>query len=99
MTEADVESSSATYARRFEGPVGQWFLDVQARTTLELLRPRPGMSVLDVGGGHAQLTAPLVEAGCDVTVYGSAEGAGERVQEWVRAGRVRFRWGPLLQAP
>ena len=71
MTDADVETSSAAYARRFEGSVGRWFLDVQARTTLELLRPRPRTSVLEVGGGHAQLTGPLVEAGCDVTVYGS----------------------------
>lgn len=99
MTDADVESSSAAYARRFAGPVGRWFLDVQARTTLALLAPRPGTSVLDVGGGHAQLTGPLVEAGCDVTVYASAESAGERVQEWVNAGRARFRWGPLLRAP
>jgi 2-polyprenyl-3-methyl-5-hydroxy-6-metoxy-1,4-benzoquinol methylase len=99
MTDADVETSSAAYARRFEGRVGEWFLDVQARTTLDLLRPRPGISVLDVGGGHAQLTGPLVEAGCDVTVYGSAESCAERVQEWVRAGRARFRSGPLLRAP
>jgi 2-polyprenyl-3-methyl-5-hydroxy-6-metoxy-1,4-benzoquinol methylase len=99
MTDADVETSSAAYARRFEGPVGRWFLDVQARTMLELLRPRPGASVLDVGGGHAQLTGPLVEAGCDVTVYGSAERCSERVQAWVRSGQARFRSGPLLQAP
>jgi len=99
MTDADVETSSAAYARRFEGPVGRWFLDVQARTTLELLRPRPGSSVLDVGGGHAQLTGPLVEAGCDVTVYGSADRCSERLQEWVRSGQARFRSGPLLQAP
>jgi SAM-dependent methyltransferase len=99
MTDADVDTSSAAYARRFEGPVGRWFLDVQARTTLELLRPRPGTSVLDVGGGHAQLTAPLLEAGCDVTVYGSADRCSERLQEWVRSGRARFRSGPLLRAP
>jgi len=99
MTDADVETSSAAYARRFEGPVGRWFLELQARTTVELLRPRAGTSVLDVGGGHAQLTAPLVEAGCDVTVYGSAESCSERVQEWVRSGRARFRCGPLLRAP
>jgi SAM-dependent methyltransferase len=99
MTDADVETSSAAYARRFEGPVGRWFLDVQARSTLELLRPRPGTSVLDVGGGHAQLTGPLLEAGCDVTVYGSADRCSERLQEWVRSGQARFRSGPLLQAP
>jgi 2-polyprenyl-3-methyl-5-hydroxy-6-metoxy-1,4-benzoquinol methylase len=99
MTDADVETSSAAYARRFEGPVGRWFLDVQARTTLELLRPRPGLAVLDVGGGHGQLTGALVEAGCDVTVYASAESGVERVREWVDAGRARFRSGPLLRGP
>ena len=99
MTDADVEISSAAYARRFEGAVGRWFLDVQARTTLELLRPRPGTSVLELGGGHAQLIGPLVEAGCDVTVYGSADRCSERLQEWVRSGRARFCSGPLLQAP
>lgn len=99
MTDADVETSSAGYARRFEGRIGEWFLEVQARTTLDLLHAAPGMSVLDVGGGHAQLTAPLVDAGCDVTVYGSADACGERVQSWVRAGRARFRSGPLLRAP
>ena len=79
MTDADVETSSAAYARRFEGAVGRWFLDVQARVTLELLRPRAGTSVLDVGGGHAQLTGPLLAAGCQVTVYGSAEACRDRV--------------------
>ena len=33
--DADVESSSELYARRFAGPVGQWFLELQARLTLE----------------------------------------------------------------
>jgi hypothetical protein len=48
---------------------------------------------------HAQLTGPLLEAGCDVTVYGSADRCSERLQEWVRSGQARFRSGPLLQAP
>ncbi len=39
--DADVETSSDGYARRFAGAVGAWFLDVQARTTLELLAPWP----------------------------------------------------------
>jgi len=99
MTDADVESSSAAYARRFAGPVGRWFLHVQARTTLDLLGARPGTSVVDVGGGHGQLVGPLVEAGCDVTVYASAETCAEQVQEWTRSGRARFRSGPLLRAP
>ena len=38
---ADVESSSELYARRFAGPVGQWFLQLQARLTLESCRGSP----------------------------------------------------------
>jgi SAM-dependent methyltransferase len=96
---ADVETSSAGYARRFAGPLGEWFLEVQARTTLELLGPWPATSVLDVGGGHGQLTGPLVEAGYDVTVFGSAEVCRERVNGWLERGRARFRSGDLLALP
>ena len=96
--DADVETSSESYARRFAGPVGAWFLEVQARATLDLLAPWPGARVLDVGGGHAQITAPLVDAGYDVTVYGSAEACGQRLRAWTEAGRARFQAGDLLRA-
>jgi SAM-dependent methyltransferase len=96
---ADVETSSADYARRFSGPVGRWFLDVQTRLTLELLRPWPGATVVDVGGGHGQVLGPLVEAGYDVTVYGSTEVCRDRVRDWVDAGRARFLAGDLLRLP
>jgi len=97
--DADVETSSAGYAERFRGPVGEWFLDVQARTTLELLAPWPRARVLDVGGGHGQLTGPLADAGHDVTVYGSDAGCRERVRSYVESGRARFESGDLLHAP
>jgi 2-polyprenyl-3-methyl-5-hydroxy-6-metoxy-1,4-benzoquinol methylase len=95
--DADVETSSGEYARRFAGPVGEWFLEVQGNTTLELLRPWPGTRVLDLGGGHGQLTGLLVEAGFDVTVFGSAAVCGERVRGWVEAGKARFESGNLLR--
>ena len=97
--DADVETSSAGYAERFRGPVGAWFLDVQARTTLELLRPWPRARVLDVGGGHGQLTGPLVDAGHEVTVYASDPACRERVLSYVDGGRARFESGDLLHAP
>jgi 2-polyprenyl-3-methyl-5-hydroxy-6-metoxy-1,4-benzoquinol methylase len=96
---ADVETSSEDYARRFAGPVGAWFLRVQAETTLELLRSWPQACVLDVGGGHGQLTGPLVEAGYEVMVYGSSEDCRGRVSGWVDAGRAGFRSGDLLNTP
>jgi 2-polyprenyl-3-methyl-5-hydroxy-6-metoxy-1,4-benzoquinol methylase len=95
----DVETSSADYARRFAGAVGGWFLEVQSQLTLGLLAAYPGAKVLDVGGGHGQLTAPLVEAGYDVTVLGSDEVCVERVRALVDAGRAQFRAGDLLHAP
>lgn len=96
---ADVETSSEGYARRFAGPVGAYFLDVQARATLELLAPWPGASVLDVGGGHGQTTGPLVEAGYDVTVHGSEAVCAERIRPFIDSGRARFEAGSLLALP
>jgi SAM-dependent methyltransferase len=92
---ADVETSSEGYARRFAGEVGAWFLEAQARITLDLLAPWPGARVLDVGGGHAQVTGPLVEGGYDVTIYGSSEACASRVRPWTDGGRARFVAGRL----
>ncbi len=97
--DADVETSSDAYARRFAGPVGSYFLEVQAEATLDLLRPWPGASVVDVGGGHGQVTGPLVEAGYRVTVLGSEPTCEHRVKEWTGEGRARFASGDLLEAP
>jgi SAM-dependent methyltransferase len=97
---ADVESSSELYARRFSGPVGQWFLELQTRLTLECLSGLPpGATVLDVGGGHAQLAPPLVEAGYRVTVVGSDASCGERLVPLTSAGRCRFEVADLLALP
>jgi len=80
--------------------VGAFFLELQARITLDMLRPWPGARVLDVGGGHGQLTGPLLEAGHGVTVYGSSERAcGEELREQVERGAVTFDAGDLLHGP
>jgi SAM-dependent methyltransferase len=97
--DADVETSSEAYACRFAGPVGRFFLEVQALATLQLLRPWPGARVIDVGGGHGQVTGPLVESGCEVTVYGSNPSCESRVRAWTASGRARFASGDLLSIP
>jgi len=97
--DADVETSSEGYAQRFAGPVGAWFLDLQARTTLELLAPWPRATVLDVGGGHGQLAGPVAAAGYEVTVLGSDPVCGERVRALADAGQVRFTSSDLLALP
>ncbi len=89
--DADVETSSEDYARRFSGSVGRWFLDLQAQITLDLLRDLPaGASVLDVGGGHAQLTGPLLGAGFNVLVAGSDPSCAARLAPWREHRRLRF---------
>jgi len=69
---------------------------VQAQATLELLRPFAGARVLDVGGGHGQLTGALVEAGHELTVLGSDPACEARVAAWTRRGRARFLAADLL---
>jgi SAM-dependent methyltransferase len=98
--DADVESSSEVYARRFEGPVGRWFVEVQTRITLESLGGLGrGATVLDVGGGHAQVAPPLVQAGFDVTVVGSDPSCGVRLEPLTSSGRCRFEAADLQALP
>jgi ubiquinone/menaquinone biosynthesis C-methylase UbiE len=98
--DADIDTSSEDYARRFTGSVGRWFVETQTRLTLALLRVLPvGASVLDVGGGHAQITPPLVEAGYEVTVAGSDPTCSARLQPWLAAGRCRFEVADLRALP
>jgi SAM-dependent methyltransferase len=94
--DADVETSSGAYAHRFSGAVGSFFLERQRAAVLHLLRPWPGASVLDVGGGHGQVTGALVEAGYAVTVLGSDPACEARVREWTGSGRARFVATDLL---
>lgn len=95
----DIESSSEAYAGRFAGPVGECFLALQERLTLELLAPFPGATVLDVGGGHAQLAGPLVRAGYAVTVAGSSEVCRARLDRLLPGDAVEFRACDLLALP
>jgi SAM-dependent methyltransferase len=98
--DADIVTSSEDYARRFAGSVGRWFLETQTRFTLELLRPLPaGASVLDVGGGHAQIAPALSDAGYDVTVVGSDPLCGARLKPWIASGRCRFEVADLRSLP
>ena len=79
--------------------MGAWFLAVQAEITLDLLRPWPAAAVVDVGGGHGQLVAPLTAAGHRVTVYGSSEECRQGVRRWVESGAAAFQAGDLLHTP
>lgn len=96
---ADRETASDDYAARFAGPAGEYFLDVQARLTLELLHDLPGASVLDVGGGHGQLTMPLASRGYKVTVTGSADSCRARLDRYCPPGSFAYQTCNMLDLP
>jgi SAM-dependent methyltransferase len=97
--QADADTATDDYARRFSGPVGTWFLDVQRQIVLDLLAPWAGGTVLDLGGGHAQIAGSLVEAGHQVTVAGSRETCRERLDRTLPPGSFGYRTVDLLQLP
>ncbi len=96
---ADIETSSDGYATRFAGGVGRWFLSVQEQATLRMLAPYPGATVLDVGGGHGQITGALIAGGFDVTVVGSDPFCAQRIQPYIDARRCSFEVGDMLNLP
>jgi len=96
---ADIETSSEDYASRFNGKVGIWFLYVQAMTTLSMIAQWPRATVLDVGGGHGQLTKPLIENGYQVTVLGSSAECRNRIQKFLAVEQCEFRTGNVINLP
>ena len=79
----DIETSSETYFRtRFGGPFGAWLLEEQTRLAERLLAHVGSntLAVLEVGGGHAQLTPILLRSGHRVTVQGSSLECFDRVR-------------------
>jgi ubiquinone/menaquinone biosynthesis C-methylase UbiE len=96
---ADIETSSDEYASRFVGEIGEYFLDVQKTITLGLLRTRPRVRVLDVGGGHAQIAVPLVHHGYRVTVVGSDDACGKRLEALLEEGSFEFHSCNILSLP
>lgn len=96
---ADIETSSDDYASRFTGAIGTWLLQVQEEATLKMLASYPQAKILDVGGGHGQLTGALIENGYQVTVLGSAEICKARIQPWLDAGKCEFQVGNVLDLP
>ena len=96
---ADIETSSEDYAKRFSGEVGSWFLKVQEDISLKILASSPGAKILDVGGGHGQLTEGLIENGYNVTVFGSADICKSRIQKFVDENRCAYHTGNILDLP
>lgn len=96
---ADIATASDDYAGRFAGAVGAWMLKVQETAVLDLLRNHPGVTVLDVGGGHGQLAIPLCREKHRLTVVGSDQVCRQRIAAIVDAGQCRFLVADLLKLP
>ena len=96
---ADIETASEEYARRFDGPTGEWFLRIQEQLVLRMLLPWPGATVLDIGGGHGQLTDALTRQGYRVTVVGSDAICQSRISEFLRERRCSFNVADFFNLP
>ena len=84
-------NSSEAYASRFAGAAGRYMLSIQEQGVLRLLSDLPGdATVLEVGGGHAQLAGPVARQGRRVTVLGSTEACRVRLEFDLAHGRVAF---------
>lgn len=95
----DLVSSSDEYARRFDGAVGEYFLEVQRNIVRGMLPPAHHCRVLDIGGGHAQLASTLSADGYEVTVFASDASCRERLNRIVGPEKFSLVTGNLLDLP
>lgn len=96
---ADIDSSTPDYAKRFAGEVGRYFLALQTELTLALLAPYPGATILDVGGGHGQLAAPLAQKGFPITVTGSSNACRHNLDALLPPETFQYRTCDMLHLP
>lgn len=96
---ADIETSSDDYADRFSGEVGQYFLQEQLNIAIKQIELYGKATILDVGGGHAQLAVPLVEKGFDVTVTGSDDSCRQRLARFLPAQSYKYTTCNMLELP
>ncbi len=97
--DCDLHSASAEYAKRFSGPAGRWMLALQSRIVLRMLKEHPTVAVLDVGGGHGQISVPAAQQGYKITCLGSSAEAFNQVQAVAGGEGVLTRVGELLDIP
>ncbi|MEO8358647.1 MAG: methyltransferase domain-containing protein [Vicinamibacteria bacterium] len=98
--DADVETASAGYAKRFDSPVGRWMLETQLGITMDLLSDLGSPTVLDVGGGHGQIAPALAVTGSAVTVLASNDAAvAVTLRPMIDRGGVDLLIGPLRAPP
>ncbi len=95
----DIETASDDYAGRFASKAGKWFLQIQETATQKMLSSIPTGSVLDVGGGHAQLTSMLLQQSQELIIHGSALSCSQRVTAEHEAGKLEFVVSNVFHLP
>lgn len=96
---ADIETASESYAERFSGQVGEYFLSVQWHITRQLLGDIADKSILDVGGGHGQLAVPLINNGANLTITGSDGSCRRRLDRFLEKDQFDFHVCDMLNLP
>lgn len=91
--------ATEAYAQRFSGPIGQYLLGVQHRTTRRMFQPFSDATVLSLGGSHAQNAPILADLGHHTTVLGSDERCAHLLRDLVAAGRCEFATGDYYHLP
>ena len=99
VTQPDVETSSAGYARRFSGRAGHYLLQIQADALKRTLHDCRCGRALDVGGAHGQLVDPLRSMGWAVTVIGSSEECGHNLRHLHGKRDCEFVCSDILHLP
>ncbi len=95
----DIHSSTDEYAARFAGEVGKWFLDVQLKGTFHALGEEDVDTILDVGGGHGQTAAGLLDRGVRLEILGSDESCSRRLEPFRDNPNFSFTTGKLTGLP
>ena len=98
VEDADIHTASDEYAARFGGKTGLWMLDLQEKIVLDLLEQSVDAKILDLGGGHGQLSIPLIKRNFDVTVFASSADALLQVEREF-GPCASFQTGSLLELP
>lgn len=95
----DIETASVDYEKRFSGEIGKFFLNRQAELVSEFLPEElPSLKILEVGGGHCQLSRYFLEKGHQVWIHGSDEMALWKARELGKnyPGQVHATVSPFL---
>ncbi len=95
----DIETSSADYARRFDGPAGKYLLEMQERAIGAVLAELPPGTALDVGGGHGQLVDLLQSRGWKVTVHGTDRACEDNLRDLHGKRDCDYVQGELFALP